>query len=199
MSTDSRLGLDEPQVDVLARTLTRAATTLQAHEIPFAVTGGLAAYARGGPETDHDVDLLIRLEDAERTVQVLVEAGMRAVDPPEDWLCKVYDGAVLVDLIHRPNERRVTDRTLRRAESLRIGSVQAPVVTATDLLTDKLLVLGPHRCDFTEALPVARALREQVDWTEVRAQAVDSPYAEAFLFLVDRLAVTDGEPQRRMT
>ncbi|ASO19862.1 hypothetical protein FHR81_000458 [Actinoalloteichus hoggarensis] len=123
---------------------------------------------------------------------------MRAVDPPEDWLCKVYDGHVLVDLIHRPNEHPVTEGTLCRAESLRIGSVQAPVVTATDLITDKLLVLGPHRCDLTETLPVARALREQIDWAEVRVRTRDSPYAEAFLLLLDRLAVADGATQRRM-
>ncbi|AOS63031.1 nucleotidyltransferase family protein [Actinoalloteichus hymeniacidonis] len=197
MSTDSRLMMDASQVDRLVRTLTRVATTLQAHRIPFAVTGGLAVYARGGPETDHDVDLLLRLGDVDKAVEVLVEAGLRAVDPPEDWLSKVYDGEVLVDLIHRPNERPVTDETLNRAEPMRVGAVLAPVVTATDVVIDKLLVFGPHRCDFTEALPPARALREQVDWAKVEAATETSPYAAAFLLLIDRLAVAETGVKRR--
>jgi hypothetical protein len=48
-------------------------------------------------------------------------------------------------------------------------------------------VLGPHRCDFAVLLPIVRALREQLDWPQVRAQTSDSPYAEAFLLLAERL------------
>ena len=39
--------------------------------------GGLAAWARGGPPTEHDVDFFVRHEDAERALEALVEAGMR--------------------------------------------------------------------------------------------------------------------------
>ena len=37
---------------------------------------------------------------------------------------------------------------------------------------------------------MVRALREQVDWAEVRARTAASPFAEAFLLLVDRLGLT---------
>jgi hypothetical protein len=82
-----------------------------------------------------------------------VAAGLRAVEPPEDWLTKVYDGDRLVDLVFRPNHRPVTDELLDRAEVLRIGSTAAPVLSGTDLLVDKLLVLDPHRFDFGPLLP----------------------------------------------
>jgi len=50
-------------------------------------------------------------------------------------------------------------------------------------------VLDGHRCDFSELLPFARALREQIDWQQVRDETKHSPYAEAFLVLVERLDI----------
>ena len=38
-------------------------------------------------------------------------------------------------------------------------------------------------------VPVARALREQVDWPAVRAWTKGNPYAETVLFLLERLDV----------
>jgi len=38
-------------------------------------------------------------------------------------------------------------------------------------------------------LPVARSLRELIDWPRVRRETEKSPYAEAFLILLDRLDV----------
>jgi hypothetical protein len=176
--------------DELLQTLTRVATTLDAAGIAFAVTGGAAVYAHGGPMTRHDLDVLIRSGDADAAVRALVEAGLRTTrENPENWLDKAWDGDVLVDLIHRPNERPVTDEVLARATDTRVGPALVPVLPATDVVVDKLLVLGPHRCDFTELLPIVRAVREQLDWAQIRAETADSPYAEAFLLLADRLGL----------
>jgi hypothetical protein len=183
--------------DALLRTVTRVASALRPTGVPFALTGGCAVYARGGPETEHDVDILVREEDTSTAVEALVEAGMRAADPPEEWLTKVYDGDRLVDLIFRPNERPVTGRTLAAAEQMRVGATTVPVQPATDVLVGKLLALGPHRCDLSVLLPIARALREQINWPLLRAETSDSPYAEAFLLLADRLAITDEKGANR--
>jgi hypothetical protein len=176
--------------NALLRTVTKVSSALRAAEIPFALTGGCAVYARGGPETEHDVDVLVREHDAKEAVRTLVAVGMRAADPPEDWLCKVYDGDRLVDLIYRPNERPVTDEMLARSEELRVGPATVPVQLATDVLVGKLLALGPHNCDLAYLLPIARALREQIDWPRVQHDTADSPYAEAFLVLAHRLGIT---------
>ena len=178
--------------DELLRTVVKVAAGLREANIRFALTGGCAAYARGGPATEHDVDVLVRECDVDAAVRALVAAGMRPQEPPEDWLTKVYDGDRLVDLLFRPNERPVTDEVLDRAEDLQVGSIVVPVQTATDVLIGKLLVLGPHRCDFSDAMDVARALREQIDWPVVAAEAAGSPYVEAFLLLVHRLEVAPG-------
>jgi hypothetical protein len=176
----------------LLRTVTRVASALRPTGIGFALTGGCAVFARGGPETNHDVDILVREEDAPTAVTALVGAGMRAAEAPEEWLTKVYDGDRLVDVIFRPNDRSVTEETLAQAEILRVGATVVPVQRATDVLVSKLLALGPDRCDYTPLLPVARALREQIDWSRTHAETACSPYATAFLVLCDLLAITEG-------
>lgn len=181
------MAVDEEQ---LVRTVTRVAGTLRAAGFRFAVTGGCAVYAYGGPPSDHDVDVLVKEEDALAARSALVEAGMRAVDPPEDWLTKVYDGDCLVDLIFRPNQRDVNDELLDQAEVRRIGPVTAPVMPATWVMIDKLGVLGPHRCDYTALLSVVRAVREQLDWVRIARETADSPYATAFLRLAAELDLT---------
>jgi hypothetical protein len=64
-----------------------------------------------------------------------------------------------------------------------------PVLSATDVMVSKLLALDEHYCDLATVLPVARALREQVDWERVRERTKGEPFAEAVLFLAERLGV----------
>jgi hypothetical protein len=175
-------------------TLKRVVSVLKQTDVPFALAGGFAAYARGGMSSDHDVDFLIRERDAGTALSALAEAGFRTERPPEDWLVKVYDGDRLVDLIFRPVERPVTDETLALADSLRVDSILVPVMPATTLMVHKILTFSQHYCDFAKALPIARSLREQIDWEQVRRETAESPYAQAFLFLLDRLAVLSHHP-----
>ena len=44
-------------------------------------------------------------------------------------------------------------------------------------------------------LPLARSLREQIDWARVRRDTAHSPYAETFLILLDRLDVVPLDQQ----
>ncbi|WP_175583181.1 nucleotidyltransferase family protein [Nocardia cyriacigeorgica] len=180
-----------PTIDQLLHALTRAANALTEDGIPFAVAGGCAVYARGGPASDHDVDLFVRPADIGRVRSVLARAGLRVADAAEDWLTKAYDGDTLIDVIHRPNDREVTDELLARAQVMAVGPTRAPVVDGTDLMVDKLLVFGAHRLDLSPLLGIARDLREQVDWPSVRAQTEHSPYAKAFLGLIDDLGIAD--------
>ena len=177
----------------LIETLKRVAAALKKAKIPFALGGGYAVYARGGHESLHDVDFMLLQEDVEEALSALTDAGLRPVRPPEDWLVKAYDDDRLVDLIFRPVNRPVTREQLARAEELGVGSVQMPVLSATDLVVYKLLSFDEHNCDFATALPVVRALREQVDWPSVRADVAASPFAQAFLVLAEQLDLVPRE------
>jgi Uncharacterised nucleotidyltransferase len=173
----------------LATTLKRVASVLKQAEIPFALGGSFAVYAHGGHSSDHDVDFLIREQDKERALEELAAVGFEVEQPPEDWLVKVFDEGRMVDLIYRPVESPVTDATLADSVIRPVEAIAMPVVSATQLMVHKLLSYTQHYCDFATGLPVARSLREQIDWDRVRKETAQSPYAEAFLVLLDRLDV----------
>ncbi|MBB5867670.1 hypothetical protein F4553_001049 [Allocatelliglobosispora scoriae] len=175
-------------------TMKRAATVLKEHQVPFALAGGFAVYARGGSGSEHDVDFLIRREDADKALKLLAAAGFSTERPPEDWLVKVYDQHRLVDLIFEPVGLPVTDATLADTTLMRVEAIEMPVLSATTLMSYKLLSFTEQYCDYTRALPLARSLREQIDWERVRADTKPSPYARSFLFLLEQLDVL---PHRR--
>ena len=176
----------------LLETVKKAAVALKKADVPFAVCGGWAVYARGGPRSEHDADFALLERDVAKAVDSLVAAGFVGdTEAPEDWLTKVWDRGNLVDLIFRLSGEPVTEDILGRVETIEVGSVQMPVLSATDLVVTKLLTYRDHYADFGKSLPMVRALREQVDWTEVRERTARSPFAEAFVFLADRLGLTD--------
>jgi hypothetical protein len=188
------------QTEAILDTLIRVSAALKGSNVRFALTGGSAVYALGGVPSEHDVDVVVREQDAERAVQTLVEAGLTEEETPLDWLRKVRDEDRIVDLIFRSITRTIDDEVLDEAEEVKVGPLVVPVLPATTIMIDKLLVFGEHFCDFTWALPAARALREQIDWAQVRKAVSHSPYAEAFMLLADRLGLSSnpagGRPMR---
>ncbi len=174
--------------------LKRVAVTLKQAQIAFALGGGYAAWAHGSPEPEHDVDFLIAEDDAERAERALVEAGLDVEQPPEDWLFKAFTDDSMVDVTFRAAGRTVQPDELRDVEVVEVLSVRMPVLSATEVLTYKLLALDEHSCDVSALLPVARALREQVDWDQVRTRTSENDFAVVVLDLLVRLRVVQGVP-----
>ncbi|MGY1670689.1 nucleotidyltransferase family protein [Geodermatophilus sp. SYSU D00710] len=179
--------------DEIRDLLKRVAVALKEGGVPFALCGGYAAWVRGAPEPDHDADFLVPAAEAERTAKVLHDAGLQVQDPAEDWLTKVVQGQSFVDVLWRTCGRPVESDLIERAEDRAVLSVHMPVLAATDILVTKLMTLDEHYCDFSRLFPVARALREQVDWTTVRQEVADNDFAVVFLDLLGRLGVLDPE------
>ena len=175
--------------DGLREALKRVAVVLKEGGVPFALTGGYAVWARGGPESVHDVDFLVAAEDVERAVEALEAGGIEVVHPPEDWLFKAYSDGAMVDIIHRHSGGPASRAIVEDADVLEVLSVQMPVLSATEVVVQKMLALDEHYCDFGAMIPVVRALREQVDVDRVREETADSPFAAALLFLLERLGV----------
>ncbi len=173
----------------LREALKLVAVLLKEAGVPFALAGSYGLWARGGPEPDHDVDFMIAEEDAPRIEDVLVESGLDVVQPPEDWLFKVFVDGAMVDIIFRVRNEPIQRSRFGDADEIEVESVRMPVLSATVLMTDKLASLEEHACDFTTVLPVARAVREQVDWRAVASATAGNPFARAFLGLLDALDV----------
>lgn len=175
----------------LREALKKAAAALRGADVPFLLGGSLATWARGAPESHHDVDLMLRPEDAERALPVLEDAGFRTEKPPEGWLYKSFDGDAMVDLIFEPMGFPVDDAMFERAEQLNVDAVLMDVMALEDVFTFQLLAFGEHNMDVVGMLSLVRPLREQVDWDEVRTRTKESPYARAFVFLLEELDVIE--------
>lgn len=173
-------------------------SALKADGIPFALGGGYALWVHGGPEPSHDVDLVVAETDVEMAANSMAAAALRIERPPEDWLFKAYidDDSVeateepaLVDVLHRLAGIPVTKELLDTSNVYEVLGIRIPVLPPTPIMIAKLQSFSEHYCDFEQPLLVVRAIREQLDWAEIRKASQDHPFAEAFLFLLERLAV----------
>ena len=181
----------------IVESLRRTIAILREIDVRYALAGSVASWARGGPETVNDLDLIVAPEDAERAFEALQKAGMEGEVPPEGWLYKLKDGDVEVDLIFQVTGVEDVHEILERAEVMRVASLDCPVSRVEDHLTPKLLAFDEHYLDYTGALRVARALREQVDWRDVRERTAHSPYARGFLALLEALEIVKPAPVPR--
>jgi hypothetical protein len=180
----------------MLETMKVAVAALRDADIRFALGGSMAAWARGGPEPDNDLDLMIRPDQAEAALETLARAGLRAERPPEEWLYKAWDGEVMIDLIFCPSGLELTDEVFDRAQMLSVMAVGTPVMALEDVLVTMLYALDEHSLDYSRLLAITRALREQIDWPALRARTGNSPYAKAFLTLVEELGVAPPAHQR---
>ncbi|WP_420802461.1 hypothetical protein [Streptomyces taklimakanensis] len=172
----------------------QVASLLKAAGHPFALAGSVAMYAHGGPgNLQHDADFCILPEDADAVAATLRDAGLEVYTPPEDWLLKARCLGQDIDLIFELARQPVSRELLERAEMLPVESVRMPVLAVTDLIASLLNAFTEHHCDFGAVLPIARALREKVDWSRVRRECGAAPMPDAFLYLLERLQVIEPE------
>jgi hypothetical protein len=183
------MAIDEQPFAEIEHALKRAAAALNDAGVPFLLGGSLASWARGGPETRHDLDLMIKPEDADRALGALAEAGMRPERPPEEWLVKAWDGDTLVDLIYCPKGLPMDDDVIARGEELSVLGMEIRVMALEDVMATKLMALTEHSLRYEGLLAIARALREQIDWPAVRERTSSSPFARAFFTLLEGLEI----------
>jgi predicted nucleotidyltransferase len=185
---------------VMVDTLKKAVAALRDADVPYLLGGGLAIWARGGPERDHDLDFMVKEADADRALQALADAGMKPEKPPEGWLYKAYDdNDVMVDVIYRPTANPVTDEMLERGEELELMAIKVQVMAAEDVFVSKLLALREHELDYGSLIEMTRAVREQIDWDDVRERTESSPFARAFFTLAEGLELVEPLPDKAST
>ena len=177
----------------LTDTMMRVAAVLRDAEVPYLLAGSFAAWARGAPPRQHDLDFAVRREDIDRAVEVLERAGFEEHPTPEEWLRKVRDGDVVVDLIFDPAGLSITDEVIERGADIEVGGMTFCVMAIEDVLTTKLYALKEHNLDYEPVLEMARTLREQIDWDELRRRCEPYPYAKPFFTLVEELGVIERE------
>jgi predicted nucleotidyltransferase len=176
--------------EAIAETLRRATAALRDGDVAFMLGGSVACWARGGPRSQNDLDLVVPPDEAEEALRVLEAAGMRPERPPEEWLFKAWDGDVMIDVIFEPTGLPpITRELIAEAEVMSVLAIAMPVMSIEDVLTGKLLALSEQRLDYAPVVEIARALRERIDWPSLQARTEGSPYARAFFALLRELDV----------
>lgn len=186
------MNCEDPQV--IRTAMKKTAAALRDKEIPHALAGGLAIWARGGHAVRHDVDFLVLPRDKERVLDILQEEGFQTERPAEEWLYKAYVDECLVDLIFTPPQGDAAT-FIDNAEDLVVDSVHMPVMRVDDVLIMKLAALTERYLDFGAALEMTRATREQINWEYVERQTKGSPFADAFFVLCDGLGIRPDIPK----
>ena len=82
-----------------AAVLRQAVETVETAGFPFLVLGGLASSLVGRPRWTHDIDLLVRPDDARRVLEALGAAGFTTEETDPVWIYKAFKNDVMVDII----------------------------------------------------------------------------------------------------
>jgi hypothetical protein len=127
---------------------------------------------------------------------VFDDAGWKTERPPEGWLYKTWhENGALVDLIFDPASGPITQEIINRAHEDEVMALRAKVATLEDVLVSKLLAIKEQELNFSSVLEWSRALREQIDWREVRERTQESPFAKAFFVLIEELGIVSLEEE----
>src|SRR3954468_19484939 len=135
------------------------AAALRDAEVPYLLAGSFAVWARGGPAHDTDLDFAVKPEDMERAIEALEAAGMEQKPTPEEWLKKVCDRDVQVDLIHNPAGLEIDDEVMGRGDDIEVSGMTFRVMAVDDVMTTKLFAFKEHYLDSESPPEGARMLR----------------------------------------
>ncbi|HEX3630382.1 MAG TPA: nucleotidyltransferase, partial [Candidatus Dormibacteraeota bacterium] len=81
------------------RVLHEAVQALEQAGLKFLVLGGLASSLVGRPRWTHDIDFLVRPDDARTALEALRAAGFQTEETDPVWLFKAFKQDVMVDVI----------------------------------------------------------------------------------------------------
>lgn len=148
---------------------------LEESKIPFVVIGGVAASGLGRPRSTHDIDIFVRPEDAESTVQALDKKGFRTEKTDIEWLFKAFMDDILVDIVFRSKGDIYFDEEMQAHQKLvEFHGRKIPLVSPEDLIIIKCAVHyegGPHH--WHDALAILS--HATIDWNYLLKRARRAP------------------------
>lgn len=178
----------------LAARAQQALKALNKARVPYAVIGATALAARGLPRMTKDVDIVVNIEDAYRTLDVLSATGFHSVNPvdraeePEPmYVLESRRPVCEIDVLVAAGEPEST--VVSEAPAARVFGIKAPVATLEHLALMYLYSNQPrHLGDF------ARVVTE----TDVDLQAVErfllDVHPEMLPVLRERVRLAEAPP-----
>lgn len=161
--------------EAFARVLREGVDAIEAAGIRYVLIGGIASAVIGRPRWTQDIDLFVQPIDADRTLEVLAEAGFDTQKTNPHWLYKAVKDGVLIDVIFRVvGDIYLDDELLERSEVRTFKGHEIRVVSPEDLIVIKAAVTSeevPHH--WHDALGIL-ASSEEIDWDYLLRRARNS-------------------------
>ncbi len=157
-------GKGEVDKDMLVGVLREAVGALEDDGIPYLVIGGVVAALAGRPRFTHDLDLLVKGQDARPALAALERAGFVTDETEPQWLYKAVKNGVLVDVIFRSSgDVLLDDEMLERATERDFEGVKVRAIPIEDFIIIKALAhkeeTGRHWYDALSLLA-----NQDIDW-----------------------------------
>lgn len=187
---------------------------LDSRKVDYALIGGIAASSLGRPRPTQDIDIFVRPEDAEATLEVLQQSGFQTNRFNPSWIYKAYKEDVLIDIIFRSEGGFYFDTEMKDHSILaNYHGRQIRVVSPEDFILikcavhseeghhhwhDALSVLGQAKLDWDYLLHRSRKAPRRLMALLIYAQSSDIAVPN---FLIQRLYETlfgsGQQPNRR--
>lgn len=130
----------------------------------FLVLGGLASSLVGRPRWTHDIDFLVRPDDAKGVLGALRDAGFQTEETDPVWIYKAFRQGVMVDVIFMITGGIYLDEEMKqRSLTRQLGPLALRIPSAEDQVVIKAIV---HREETSRHWFDALAIlgRAEIDW-----------------------------------
>ena len=157
-------GQGEVDDDVFLRVLDEAVQAIDKQGISYVLMGGMVSRAAGRPRDTHDLDFLVRPDDANTALDCLKSAGFETRQIEPQWLYKAVKDGVLVDVLFRATgDVTLDDEMVERATLRDFGGHEVRAMAAEDLIIIKALAHQEHTArHWFDALALLSSV--EVDW-----------------------------------
>jgi predicted nucleotidyltransferase len=138
-------GQGDVEDDVFLSILGEAVKAIEGQGIPYVLMGGMVSRAAGRPRDTHDIDVLVKPDDAKEALDGLKSAGFDTRETEPHWLYKAVKEGVLVDVLFRATgDATLDDEMVERASVREFGGHKVRTMAVEDLITIKALAHKEH-------------------------------------------------------
>jgi predicted nucleotidyltransferase len=161
----------EPSDEDIERTLADLVCAVEAKGIPYLLMGGAGTVTFGRCRATDDIDIFVRVDDADGVLEVLEAAGFETTRTELTWLHKAFRHGVLVDVIYRSTGGvLLDDEMLRRGRRCSYRGTETTIMCPEDLVVIKALASSEEATRYWyDALSLIAS--SELDWDYVVERA----------------------------
>jgi hypothetical protein len=169
--------------DAFLRALDDTLEALRSTGVAHVFIGGIASSVLGRPRVTHDLDLMVRPEDARPLLAALRERGFEGEERAPHWLFKAYRDGQVVDIIFRSSgDIYLDDEMLARSVEGRFHERDVYLMAPEDLIVIKAIAHEEYTPrHWHDALCVLADA--DLDWDYLARRAQNGPRRVASLLL----------------